>query len=595
MLTNDINYIIRLQDQVSPKIQQAEGHVKNFESSLGGLSEKLKEVAINIGAAFAVEKIFEFGKELVNLTAEFQGFENVIKFSSDGIVDSATNINFLNNEIIKLHLPMQTAYEGFSELQAGLIGTGIEGDRLRKVFEGLSTAATVLHMPQKNYEMILYDFKELAERGMNQKNYQSLSGWLPGVNEIIKEHFHKNFHQLHEEGKLSGAQFIEGLAEGLQKHFEGGLGNAGKSLMSELNDEKNSITKLMLDMGTSLEPLFIDILHTIKSGMEGLKGLWDGLTGNSDFVKTLKTIFDWGAKLIPIFIGYKAVMMATSLVTSVFAVKNGILTLSMGSLTMMTDGSTVAFEGFSAALASTGIGAFVVSVGLLIENIISLNKELDEAIDKKFKLDSSKRDFSQIDEMVSSVKERQRIFDKLSISDKQSLAKDVFDIKKLINEKEAVLKLRGNDLDSTAKKTKKLPFLVQAAAFAGIGFNPTMVLSSNEQFKKINEENEKFKNNLKGFNAGKSALDNVSEFLNKKGIKYKGKEKELPGTEGSDLGNKTSKVTGARTTTFNIKIDKLAEITISTTHIKEAYGQIKDHVTNALLAATNDFQLATDF
>jgi phage-related protein len=61
---------------------------------------------------------------------------------------------------------------------------------------------------------------------------------------------------------------------------------------------------------------------------------------------------------------------------------------------------------------------------------------------------------------------------------------------------------------------------------------------------------------------------------------------------GTGMAGASGKVTGSKTTTFNIKIDKIGcDLTIKTTNIKEAGSKLHDIVTQALLAAVNDSQL----
>src|ERR1700748_2221069 len=134
----DYGFTMSVKDLTSAQMKQIENSIKsasstvktetsNMQDSFGKLGESASQLKTMLIEAFSVYEIYNFGKELLGVTTEFQSFTNVIKYSSDGIVDNAQNISYLNDAIGRLHLPMRQAYEQFSEMQAGMVGTGIEG------------------------------------------------------------------------------------------------------------------------------------------------------------------------------------------------------------------------------------------------------------------------------------------------------------------------------------------------------------------------------------------------------------------------------------------------------------------------------------
>jgi hypothetical protein len=145
-------------------------------------------------------------------------------------------------------------------------------------------------------------------------------------------------------------------------------------------------------------------------------------------------------------------MGAYGLVTKFVSIENGILTASLGELTLMTDGATTAWEGFDAALASTGIGAMVIGIGLVVEKLISMNQQLDEAIDKKYKLTESKNDFKSINDQAEQIKEQFKVFDQLTDVGKKKVASDVGEFLKSTRDKIPVLSQRATHLASEASK-----------------------------------------------------------------------------------------------------------------------------------------------
>ena len=125
-MANVVEYILNLQNNISPEIKKA-------DSDATQLAETLKHVGEAVGIAFGIHALVDFGKEIFHTTAAFEGFENRIKFASTSTEDFEKNIKYLNNTAKNLHLPKEELMNSFSEMQAGLVGTGIEGDKLRKL------------------------------------------------------------------------------------------------------------------------------------------------------------------------------------------------------------------------------------------------------------------------------------------------------------------------------------------------------------------------------------------------------------------------------------------------------------------------------
>lgn len=530
----DYGFSISVQDLTSSQMKVIEQSIKNLGgtvktqtqqmqsdfSALGEAANSLKNMLIE---AFAVREIFNFGKELMHTAAEFEGFTNVIKYSSTGIVDASRNLDYVRESIDRLHLPMRETYEAFSEMQAGFYGTGIEGEKLRKVFEGVAEASSVLHLQPAQFSRVTFALKEIGELGTLQaRQLRMLSFALPGAGNLAAQSLGMTSEKLHEamkKGEIKSSDFLPKFAATLTEHFSGGLGNAGNSLISQMNDEKNSIIKLFVDMGESLKPFFIDVLHTVSGTMKEIKSIWDSLTGNSSFVESLKFIFDWAVRLVPIWITYKAALMGAALITRVFAINNGVLTASFGELTVMTDGATFAFEGLGSAIAATGIGALVVGIGLAVEGLISMNNELSEAIDKKYKLTESNNQTKSINDQISSIKERAAIIKNLSPEAKKTLAYDVQEVIKNVTDKFPILSKRSDSLTADAKKENKMGFWESARMAASSPAGLATALAANKSAADMKESSKEMAAGIKGISTGLTWVKSFSKQLSDLGIK----------------------------------------------------------------------------
>lgn len=370
---NSVQEMKRIESELSRLGITARETGRSSAEALEPLSNKLSEIGTKIGEVFAIRELFHFGKEILNTTAEFEGFENRIKFASRNSYDAAENMSFLREEVTKLHMPLRQAYEGFSEMQAGLVGTGIEGDRLRSLFAGISTAAATLHLPEYSLQRTLLDFKEIGEIGLNRRIYRSLGTALPGIAGVIREAFGKSFDELEKSG-ISGSEFLSKIGPALEKHFSGGLANFGKSLQAKLVDMKNSALNTMLDLGNRLEPTFISILGGIQNAFSSAPVQFLVQHVNGLIAILGQSILVWGV--------YKGLVMGTAIAEGIYTVATKAMTVATLIAESATWSLSDAFGVLGISLAAVETAGFAIVLVGIIELLKSMEDELDGTIDK---------------------------------------------------------------------------------------------------------------------------------------------------------------------------------------------------------------------
>ena len=343
-----------------------------IKDDVEGLNQSFDHLKETILAAFAVERVIEFGRHILDVTAEFEGFRNVINYSSLNSIDAQKNMQFLGQSIADLNIPMQQAYQGFSEMQAGLKGTGVEGERLRGVFKGFETMARVLHMPDFQHQRVFYDLKEITERGINRRNIMGLSGAGVPVASLIKNELHKSIEEL--EKTMSGGEFIVHLGDAMQKAYQSGLEKANESLPAQMAKTQNEITETILKMGETLRPVFLEIMNGIRNALSGDTVQF--------FINHMQELVKIIYKAGEVWLFYNAGVMGASLAMKAY--EGVMVAVEAVQMTAMfgVEGMTVALEGMGAALATTGIGAFAVALGLLVTQVMDFNKEFDASIEK---------------------------------------------------------------------------------------------------------------------------------------------------------------------------------------------------------------------
>ena len=342
--TTEQVYTLTLRDMFS-------GGVDNAASAASHLREVMGEVALAVGVAFSVEKILEFGKEILHTTAEFEGFTNVIKYASIDMQDVQANVAYLEDAVKRLHLPLQQAFEQFSELQGGLYGTGVEGDKLRNIFEGLGTASAVLHLNADQFSRAGYALKEVGELGeLQTRQMRMLAMALPGSMNLAAEAMGMSTEELHkamEAREIKAGPFMERFGAKLKEHFSAGLANAGDSLISKMNDTQSEFLRLQLEMGETLRPMYIAIMDGVIKLYHALENAWKWLVEHKETIKALA-------------VGVGVAVTAYGAYVTIMAVSR-VLTMEM----------TIAQWAMNAAMNANPVGIVITGLALLSAGIYS--------------------------------------------------------------------------------------------------------------------------------------------------------------------------------------------------------------------------------
>ena len=287
-----VNGIRKIQTQM----QGLHSDVNKTTNSVGTLERHLRRVGEYMIMRFAVHGLYEFGKGILDTTAKFEALTNVIKYSSLNPADAAENIKFVTELVKKLHLPLQETYEGFSNMQAGMVGTGIQGEKMRKIFEALSTANSVLHLPGNTMSRIFYDTKVMAEMTTVQKRElgRMLARVMPGTMGMAAKAQGTNIEGLLEQmkqGLVKSKDFLPKFAAEIQKYYEGGLKYSTKSIVANMNDVRTAITSIQLQLGNSLKPMLIEIMQTIVRVGQSFVD-WLKTDAGKDFYQTIYDIWN---------------------------------------------------------------------------------------------------------------------------------------------------------------------------------------------------------------------------------------------------------------------------------------------------------------
>lgn len=200
---------------------------------------------------------------------------------------------------------------------------------------------------------------------------------------------------------------------------EGKLQMAAKSW----GDMKLQIGEVFSKIQVSLIPSFKNFVKLIKDGFNSAPIQY--------FLTHLKDIVNLVVKLIPMFVIYKTTMASINAIEQVRKINLKDLVTTLKNFSWATKESTIVTEGMSAAeeaaavsaeafntaLISTGVGAFAVAIGLIVGQMMEMNTQFEESIDKVTNLKNITTDWNENQKKINDINQKAAIFGQLPESE----------------------------------------------------------------------------------------------------------------------------------------------------------------------------------
>ena len=313
-------YVLRLKDEFSDKMKRFSSHT---EQGIGKLKRMNKEVSESsnlfsglgrkIATVFAVGAIMAFGNEILTTTARMDGLKNTINFASGGMVEGAKNIKFLEETADRLGLPLEAATGGFRTLSAAMMGSKLQGEATRKIFEGVSIGAAAMNLTSEQAEGAFLALGQMMSKG--KVSAEELRGQLgeriPGAFQIAARAMGMSTAELDKmmsKGQIMSEDFLPKFAEEMRKTYSGALPVATQSLTANMNRMNNQILLTKTFIGDKLRPVMM-------GGVKAFTQLAYWVRENWGLIANLATIIGIGTG---VFLIYKTVVIATTLVTAAY-------------------------------------------------------------------------------------------------------------------------------------------------------------------------------------------------------------------------------------------------------------------------------------
>lgn len=243
--------------------------LRAFRGDLG----KTKEAALSlngtltaalggIGLGLLTRSLFDAGVKAQALTVSFKSVAGTAAAAAD-------ELEFIRKTSNRLGQEFYSTAAAYKEIFAAAKGTETQGATVRKIFVGITEAATALHMRGDQVASSLYAIGQMISKGtvQSQELRLQLGNQLPGAFNLAARAMGKTTRQLDKmmsTGRLMTTDFLPKFAKALHDQYGAAASEAADTAQAAMNRFKTSWMDIKVAISNS------GFLKEATSNLEGL-------------------------------------------------------------------------------------------------------------------------------------------------------------------------------------------------------------------------------------------------------------------------------------------------------------------------------------
>jgi tape measure domain-containing protein len=261
----------RLREELGKTGKEGSSAAKGISGQFGAMAGIAKAAGPVIAGVFVVDKLVNFGKEIIATTAKFEQMQKAINFASGSVEKGNANFKFLQDTAQKLGLDLQGMAEGYKSFSASSILAGQSIEETNRQFEAVSKAVAALGLGTEDAKGVFLALGQVMSKGNVQA--EELRGQigerLPGAFNLAANAMGVTTAELNkmlEQGQVGSKEFLPKFATELEKTFGAKAQENLKTLTGAQNNFNSSMDKLILAIGGRLEP-FLKGAYNLAAGI----------------------------------------------------------------------------------------------------------------------------------------------------------------------------------------------------------------------------------------------------------------------------------------------------------------------------------------
>lgn len=195
-----------------------------------------------------------FDEVFVDAAVGWERFERLLSFSSKTFGQAQANIKFVRDEAVRLGTDLKQSMQGFSQLSAASIDTGMEGTGTKQLFSAVNQASSAYGLDSEGQNRVYTALSQMMSKNTvsSEELKQQLGEILPGSFQIAARAAGKTtqeFTALLETGQILAEDFLPKFAQQLSAETAAGVAGAASSAQGATNRFNNSLLELQVSLG----------------------------------------------------------------------------------------------------------------------------------------------------------------------------------------------------------------------------------------------------------------------------------------------------------------------------------------------------------
>jgi tape measure domain-containing protein len=266
-LNSKLDQIIQKQEQVSSSSKKAGDDMVNSTKRAASETEKL-DLAIGrlsaaIASAFAVSKVIEFTKSLIDAERKMELLQNRLNFLAGGADMGQQMFVRLEATSRRLGLTIMDTAEGLASFGIAAKQAGFSAQKSEKLFIQVATGLRAAGASSLQTQRAFYALQQMMSKGVvaAEELRRQLGESLPGASDLMTKAYNRlhpaanltnlEFTKLLETGKIISKDILPVFAQVIEETFAPALAGKQNSLDAALNKVNNEILKLKLNIGNA--------------------------------------------------------------------------------------------------------------------------------------------------------------------------------------------------------------------------------------------------------------------------------------------------------------------------------------------------------
>jgi tape measure domain-containing protein len=227
---------------------QAKGSADAITQLGNGLKSAFIGSSVAVGLIALKNNLGAFTQSMVDAQVQLDKLRNGLNFAV-GKSNLAAELDFIRGQSQKLGLEFVSTAGQYTKLAAAARGTSLEGDKIRKVFESVAQASTVMGLSAEQTEGALLALTQIVSKGKVQAEELrgQLGERLPGAFQVAARAMGVTTGELDkmlETGKLLSTDFLPKFAAQLTQEVAPQVDEASQSMQASVNRLTNAWTQL---------------------------------------------------------------------------------------------------------------------------------------------------------------------------------------------------------------------------------------------------------------------------------------------------------------------------------------------------------------